>query len=194
MGKSGGMNSYQLLCIFYVTLGSIFYGYDSGMKSLARLRIVLTVTGITTSILGYTRFLEYFDLTAVTIGAFNSAYYGGAFVGCTLNWWLPDALGRLRTIQLSCVIAIVGIALQTASNSFPLFCTGRVIGGVASGLIFSVCPVYASEISPPELRGRVAGIYAYVALLFCLVLLKLMAKIVCFRFNVNAAYMLTEWM
>ncbi|OQV11272.1 hypothetical protein CLAIMM_15133 [Cladophialophora immunda] len=151
------INKYQFLCLGYVTFGSIFYGYDSG---------------ITTSILGYSRFLKYFDLDATKIGAFSSAYYAGSFLGCVLNWYLPDKIGRLRTIQLSCVIAILGSSLQTGAKSFAVFCAGRAIGGIASGLIFSICPVYASEISPPEIRGFIGGLYG---------------------FNVNASYMLTEW-
>jgi MFS family permease len=98
-------------------------------------------------------------LNATTIGAFNSAYYAGQFVGNIMNWWLPDRIGRLRTIQLSCVISLAGIAMQTGAQSFAVFCAGRVVGGIASGMIFSVCPAYASEISPPEIRGRVGGIY-----------------------------------
>lgn len=39
--------------------------------------------------------------------------------------------------------------------------------------IYAVCPMYASEISPPHVRGRVGGLYAI---------------------NVNLAYVLTEWM
>ena len=129
-------------------------------------------TGCTTSILGYPAFIEYFNLDAVTIGAFASAYYGGGFVGSISNYWIPDWIGRLRTIQLSCVLSLIGVALQTGAQTFPVFCAGRVIGGIACGIVFSICPTYASEISPPELRGRVGGLYA---------------------FNVNFAYMLTEW-
>jgi MFS family permease len=36
---------------------------------------------------------------------------------------------------------------------------GRVIGGVASGIVFGVCPMFMSEISPPEFRGAVGGLY-----------------------------------
>ena len=116
--------------------------------------------GCTTSILGYTSFLTYFNLNAVTIGAFNSAYYGGSFVGCIMNWWLPDKIGRLRTIQLAAAISLVGVAMQVGAPSFGVFCAGRIIGGIACGIMFSVCPTYAAEIAPPALRGRVGGIYA----------------------------------
>lgn len=63
--------------------------------------------------------------------------------------------------------------MQTGATNFPVFCTGRVLGGIANGIVFSVCPTYASEIASPEIRGRVGAMYA---------------------FNVNFAYMLTEWM
>lgn len=62
--------------------------------------------------------------------------------------------------------------MQTGATNFPVFIVGRVIGGIACGIIFSVCPTYASEISSPEIRGRVGALYG---------------------FNVNFAYMFTEW-
>ncbi|CAO2654537.1 Nn.00g112700.m01.CDS01 [Neocucurbitaria sp. VM-36] len=151
------MNKYNFLCILYVTCGSIFYGYDSGC---------------TTSILGYPAFIEYYHLDSTLIGAFGSAYYGGAVIGMASNWFLPDRIGRLRSIQIGCVIGIIGIAMQTGAPSFAVFCTGRIIGGYASGVIFSLAPTYASEISPPEWRGRVGGMFSIM---------------------VNASYMITEW-
>ena len=90
-----------------------------------------------------------------------------------MNWWLPNKFGRLRTIQLACIVSLIGSSMQTGAHSLAVFIAGRVVGGIACGLIFSVCPTYAAEISPPDIRGRVGGVYA---------------------FNVNAAYCLTEWM
>ena len=77
-----------------------------------------------------------------------------------VNWYLPNKIGRLRTIQLSCVLSLLGISMQTGASTFGLFCGGRVIGGVACGIILSVCPTYASEISPPAIRGFIGGVYA----------------------------------
>lgn len=62
--------------------------------------------------------------------------------------------------------------MQCGAPNFPVFCAGRIIGGVASGIVISLCPVYAAEISPPAVRGHVGGL---------------------FSFNINFAYMLTEW-
>lgn len=39
---------------------------------------------------------------------------------------------------------------------------GRVIGGVACGIVFSICPTYASEVASPAIRGRVGAFYKFV--------------------------------
>jgi predicted MFS family arabinose efflux permease len=75
------------------------------------------------------------------------------------NWWVPNIIGRLRTIQIGCLISIVGATMQTAAPNYSVLLTGRIIGGVASGIIFSICPTYAAEISAPSIRGRVGGLY-----------------------------------
>lgn len=94
------------------------------------------------------------------------------WIDLTHRRYFPNKIGRLRTIQLACVISLIGGALQTGAPNFAVFCTGRIIGGIACGIIFSLCPAYAAEISPPAVRGRVGGLYS---------------------FNVNFAYMFTEW-
>lgn len=60
---------------------------------------------------------------------------------------------------LTSTSAIVGALLQTAAINIEMLFVGRVIGGIASGLVFGVCPMFMSEISPPEFRGRVGGLY-----------------------------------
>ena len=138
------LNKYNTLCIFYVASGAVFYGYDSGLM---------------TSIFGYPSFIEYFKLNATTLGAVGSCYYGGNFLGTYVNWYLPDKYGRLRTIQMACGVAVVAAVIQTAAQNLGMLLAGRTLGGFACGIIFSLCPAYASEISPPEVRGRVGGLY-----------------------------------
>jgi MFS family permease len=88
------------------------------------------------------------------------------------NWYLPNKFGRVRTIQIACVVSLLASAMQCGASSFPVFCTGRIIGGYATGLMFVVCPTFASEIAPPHLRGRVGGLYSVA---------------------VNGSYAFTEW-
>jgi MFS family permease len=60
---------------------------------------------------------------------------------------------------LTSVSAVIGAVLQTAAMNLEMLFVGRVIGGIASGIVFGVCPMFMSEISPPEFRGRVGGLY-----------------------------------
>lgn len=53
----------------------------------------------------------------------------------------------------------MGAILQTAAQNIEMLFVGRVIGGIASGLVFGVCPMFMSEISPASFRGRVGGLY-----------------------------------
>jgi MFS family permease len=53
-----------------------------------------------------------------------------------------------------------------------MFIVGRVFRGIACGIMFALCPVYASDISPPGLRGMVAALYSL---------------------NISFSYMVTEW-
>ena len=138
------LSTYNATCLIYVAFGAFFYGYDSGC---------------TTSIFGYPAFIEYFGFTSTTLGALGSSYYGGNFIGNIVNFYLPDKIGRVRTIQLASVISILGSALQTGAPSIGVLMAGRVIGGFACGIVYSCCPLYASEISPPAYRGRVGGLY-----------------------------------
>ena len=113
------MNKYNLLCIIYCSFGAFFYGYDSGL---------------TTSIIGYPEFIEYFNFNATTLGALGSAYYAGNFVGSLLNVWLPDKYGRLNVVRFASVISILGAGLQTGAQSLAVLLAGRAIGGIACGM------------------------------------------------------------
>ncbi|EXJ74870.1 uncharacterized protein A1O5_01566 [Cladophialophora psammophila CBS 110553] len=152
------LTAYNLKCLFFIAFGAFFYGYDSGC---------------TTSIFGYPQFITFFGFTSTTLGALGSSYYGGNFIGTICNFWLPDAIGRIRTIQLASVVSILGAALQIGAHNIGTLMAGRVIGGFACGIVYSCCPLYASEISPPAFRGRAGGLYS---------------------FNVGFAYMFTEWL
>lgn len=118
------------------------------------------LSGIISCVLGYPEFITYYGFEPNTIGAFNSAYYAACAASTAMNIYLPNKYGRLGTIRIGCLISFVGIILQTAAVNFPMLLTGRIIGGIATGIIFGICPVYASEISPPNIRGRVGALFA----------------------------------
>lgn len=123
MGKA-----YTVKCAIFATVGSLIYGYDSGIISTT---------------LGQATFPAYFhhpspDLT----GAIVSTYSGGQGIGNLIGGYLGDLLGRKKTIWLASTLALVGAVLQTAAVNIEMFIVGRVIAGFAIGLVYAISSIY----------------------------------------------------
>lgn len=108
----------------------------------------------------YENFFLYFGLNNTTIGAFNAAYTAASAVGNLSNAYFGNKLGRLRTIRMASIISIIGVTLQTAAQNYAMLIVGRIIGGLGTGIAWTLCGLYASEIAPPQLRGRIGGYYS----------------------------------
>lgn len=91
-------------------------------------------------------------------GAIVASLPAGSVAGALAATQLADRLGRKKTIILSGLISIVGSALQCASVNRGMLVTGRVIGGISTGLASSTVPIYQSEVTNPSIRGRMIAI------------------------------------
>lgn len=91
--------------------------------------------------------------TNAILGAINGVYASGVAIGCAFNMWSSERLGRKRSIQLGCVISIVGAAIMTGSVDIPMFIVARFIMGFGIGILVTLVPLYQSEVSPAESRG-----------------------------------------
>ncbi|ROQ41166.1 putative MFS family arabinose efflux permease [Frondihabitans sp. PhB188] len=79
---------------------------------------------------------------------------------------LPLTLATTRFPRRAILVATLGgyalsNLLIALAPSFAVVCAGRVIGGVAHALFFSVASAYATKIVPPRLAGRaIAFVYS----------------------------------
>ena len=76
-----------------------------------------------------------YTYTTNIIGALNGVNSAGAIIGCIISAWSADAYSRKRTIQLGCIILIVGGAICAGSANIGMFLAGRVIAGIGSGIL-----------------------------------------------------------
>jgi sugar porter (SP) family MFS transporter len=76
----------------------------------------------------------------------------GATVGALFSGILPSRFGRRTTFYITDLLMILGSALMMISDIRCLL-AGRLITGIAVGIISSVVPLYISEVSPAEVRG-----------------------------------------
>ena len=91
-------------------------------------------------------------------GAVVAVYIAGEAGGALLQTAIGDQLGRVRFMQLMCIIVTIGTTIQTASVNMGMFLAGRAIAGFAVGGMVSTVPIYLSEISAPHQRGLIGGI------------------------------------
>ena len=65
--------------------------------------------------------------------------------------------------MVGCVIFIAGGIVQVAATtSISSVYGGRFTAGFGVGLMSVVCPTYASEIAPKNIRGRITGLFQIV--------------------------------
>ncbi|KAL6412331.1 putative MFS sugar transporter [Ilyonectria robusta] len=102
----------------------------------------------------------YGNITAQAIATANGLYSSGGAVGSLFVMWAATALGRKMSIQIGAACAILGGALQGGAANLAMFQVGRVISGVGIGILVTACPMYLSELAPPNKRGWLVGHHA----------------------------------
>lgn len=111
-----------ILVGLFASFGGILYGYDTG-----------TISGIQT--MSY--WLEEFDNpNEGRISLIVSILSVGTFVGALAAGIMADITGRRWGIIISVMLPFnLGVALQTAATSQPLFIAGRFFAGLGVGLV-----------------------------------------------------------
>ncbi|QDS74059.1 hypothetical protein FKW77_009330 [Venturia effusa] len=95
-------------------------------------------------------------------GGIVSIYYLGAIVGCFLGGWAADRVGRINGLFFASIFAIIGGALQAATQSASFILVARVVTGLGTGALTGITPVYVAETSRAEHRGGFLG-YVFIA-------------------------------
>ncbi|KAJ5542962.1 Major facilitator superfamily domain general substrate transporter [Penicillium sp. DV-2018c] len=135
---------YALGVAFFAAIGTFLFGFD---------------TGIATTTIAHQSWIDYMEHPSKGItGAVVAVYIAGEAVGALIQTFVGDRLGRIRFMQMMCVIVTIGTVIQTASVNIGMFLAGRAIAGLAVGGMVGTVPIYLSEISDPRYRGLIGGI------------------------------------
>jgi SP family arabinose:H+ symporter-like MFS transporter len=102
---------------------------------------------------------RHFGLNDLSLGwAFSSLLFG-CVLGSFAAGRLTDRFGRKRMlVWVAALFALTSMATALAP-SFPFFLLARFVGGLAVGAVSLLSPMYASEVSPPAIRGRMGTFY-----------------------------------
>ena len=100
-----------------------------------------------------------FALSDIGLGwAFSSLLFG-CVLGCFIAGRLTDRYGRKKLLVLVALLFAVTSIATALATSFFSFVTARFLGGLAVGGVSLLSPMYAAEVSPPSVRGRMGTMY-----------------------------------
>ena len=83
-----------------------------------------------------------------------SAALWGTVIGSLIGGAISDLLGRKKTLFWVGVFYFVSAVWSAFANGPQAMIIARFIGGLGVGVSTIAAPVYISEISPPESRGK----------------------------------------
>src|SRR5437762_4148238 len=89
-----------------------------------------------------------------------SALYG-TVVGSLLGAWPADRFGGKATLLWVGVLYLIGAVGSGLAQNVGTFIIARFAGGLGIGISTVVAPMYIAEISPPNSRGRRAGMFQF---------------------------------
>ena len=91
-------------------------------------------------------------------GGIVSVYYLGTLFGCLFGGWVGDKLGRIKTIAIGSVWAIIGAALQCSAQNHNWMICSRAVNGIGTGILNAIVPVWATETAEHTSRGQFIAI------------------------------------
>ncbi|NDV69706.1 sugar porter family MFS transporter [Dysgonomonas sp. 25] len=123
-------------------LGGFLFGYDAAVISG-------TISQITSQ----------FQLDAISQGWYVGCALIGSIFGVAIGGFLSDNFGRKKTLLVSATLFAVSSVWCASASDFDHLVWARMMGGVGIGVVSIVSPLYISEISVAQYRGRMVSLY-----------------------------------
>lgn len=134
--------AYLVFLSVTAALGGFLFGYDTAVISG-------TISQVT----------SLFGLDEISQGWYVGCALIGSIAGVSVAGIISDKLGRKLSMILAAILfttSAVGCAFCGGFNSLVWF---RIIGGIGIGMVSIVSPLYISEVSVAQYRGRLVSLY-----------------------------------
>lgn len=137
---------------FVVALGGFLFGFDTAVISGAEKSVQ-----------------KYWSLNELEHGITMAIALLGTVVGALIGAYPSDRFGRKRTLFLIAALYFFSALGTALAYNWHLFILFRFLGGIGVGVSSVTAPIYISEISPAEKRGRLVGLFQFNVVLGILV-------------------------
>jgi SP family sugar:H+ symporter-like MFS transporter len=143
MSADGGKVNMTFIAaiVAVATIGGFMFGYDSGV-------INGTQEGLESA----------FNLSKLGTGLNVGAILIGCAFGAFAAGRLADVWGRRTVMIIAALLFLVSAIGTGASHTSLVFIFFRLIGGLGVGAASVLCPVYISEVTPANMRGRLSSV------------------------------------
>jgi SP family arabinose:H+ symporter-like MFS transporter len=134
--------------LFFVCLVSAIGGFLFGFD-----------TAVISGTVGFVK--HQFALDALQEGWFVASALLGCIIGVGFAGILADRFGRKAILFLSALLFAVSAVGCTIAPEQVSLIVSRLIGGLGIGVASMLAPLYISEISIPQYRGRMVTLYQF---------------------------------
>jgi len=101
----------------------------------------------------------YFGISSPALsGWLMSSALIGCIGGAMVAGVLADKLGRKYALIVSALLFVISAAGTALADSITPFVLYRILGGIGIGIASTVSPMYISEVSPADRRGKLIAV------------------------------------
>lgn len=122
--------------------GGLLFGFDTGVINVALPSL-----------------REQLQLTPSQESMVVGAVLFGAMFGPFISGFLTDKLGRKKINIIASLVFVVGSILAAIAPDTNSLIAGRLLLGLAIGIVAATVPLYLAELSPKDKRGRMVTFF-----------------------------------
>jgi len=141
MSRFFKFHPFSLFISLVAALSGFIYGFNTSIISGALL--------ILSSDFQLTTFEQEILVSSLLVSAMIGAFLGGV---------IADAWGRRKSLFLTVILFLIGSFCLSDAVGFYTLLLGRLILGLAVGIVSVVAPLYIAEMSPPKSRGTLVSL------------------------------------
>lgn len=140
------MNQNKTLFLYFIAAiaatGGLLFGFDTGVINVA----LPTLRGA-------------FNLSPEDESWVVAAVLAGGMVGPFVSGPLTDTLGRKKINIIASLVFVLGSILTAVATGVAMLIFGRLLLGLAIGIVASTVPLYIAEMAPKDKRGTLVTFF-----------------------------------
>jgi sugar porter (SP) family MFS transporter len=133
---------YVIFLSIVAAIGGFLFGYDAAVIS-GTIKLVTV----------------QFGLDTINQGWYVGCALAGSIFGVSVAGILSDAIGRKKTLMIAAVLFTSSGIGCAVSGGFAELVICRIVGGTGIGVVSIISPLYISEVSITQYRGRLVSLY-----------------------------------